>query len=498
MALLGSVVNGLAAFGVVLAITRGLGDADAAGAVFTTIAVFNIAFIVCSLGAEVAVVRAVARDDTNEAAIVRAALAPVVAMSCSVAGAMLIWRSEIGNAVAGSVGSVVADGLLVAAPFIPAASITSVLMATTRGRGSMMPTTLVERISRPGMQLVFLGAAGILGAGPRSTVAVWALSFGIAVVPAALWFRSGRPGSDDRPSAGAASSYWRFALPQAMTTVFQVVLRWADVILVAALADASTAAIYTAASRLLLAGNFLNLAVVQAISPMISNALARGERGEAEDLLRTGTAWLVLVAWPGYLLLIVFGDRFLGIFGDGYDTGGAALAILATAMLVASAVGPIEAVLLMGGGSKASLADNATAVGLNLSLNVLLVPAMGIEGAAVAWAVGLLTTNLAPLAQVRQRLDIDPFSRGLLRAAGTAVVVVFLPAVLVRWLVDPDLGVVLVIAAILAGAYLVVIGRSKEHLALDALGAAVKRRPAQRPSSTSPVAAKAGSPASRR
>jgi len=484
VALLGSVVNGVAAFGVVLAVTRGLNDTASSGTVFLAMAVFNIAYIVCTLGADVAVVRAVARNDSPEAPIVRAALAPTIVLSLVVAVAVVLWRGAIASRLGDSATeAALSQSLLAIAPFIPAASITTVLIATTRGRGTMTPTAIVERISRPGAQLLLLAFAGLAGFGIANTTLAWAVTFGLGLIPAMMWFFKGAPApaadrvaDDPGASRSITSCYWHFAAPQALTTVLQVVLRWADILLIAALADPSTAAIYTAASRLLLAGNFLNLAIVQAISPMVSSALARDARHEAQDLLRVGTSWLVTAVWPGYLLLIAFGTGFLSLFGAGYEDGGAALAILAGAMLIASAVGPIEAVLLMSGGARLSLADNSVAVGLNIALNIALVPSMGLEGAAIAWAVALLVTNLTPLIQVRRRLGITPFGSGHRPAIAASLTMVALPALAVRFVLDPGFAGVIVACTAIVGGYCLVLARYRSQLHLDELTSALRRQ----------------------
>lgn len=524
VALVGSVVNGVAALGVVLAVTRGLGDADAAGTVFTAIAVFNIAYLVSSLGADVAVVRAVAGGG-DERAVIRTALFPTLVLSIAVAAVLVAARHRLDGAIDGSGG--LAGALLVLAPLVPAAAATTVFMAATRGRGTMVPTAVVERITRPGVQLAALGAAGLVGAGVTGTVAAWSVGFGLVAAPAIAWtLRTGQHplvgaaahgaaghGTATSTAAGHARGvggvadhivpagvtipgYWSFALPQAAATVFQVALRWADVVLVAALADPAGAAVYTAASRLLLAGNFVNLAVVQAVSPMIRRALARGDRDGAEDLLRTGAAWLVCAVWPGYFLLIAFGHRVLGVFGDGYDEGWAPLAVLCAAMLVASAVGPIEAVLSMSGGSRLALADNAAAVVVNVTLNVLLIPRLGIEGAALAWAAGLLTTNLAPLVQVRRRLGIDPFGPGLRRVATIAACAVLAPGVAFRLLVDPGLASVVAISVVAVVVYGLVLSHAGSDLHIDELRAAVRPGRRQRVATTDAGAPNSGSLAS--
>ena len=81
-------------------------------------------------------------------------------------------------------------------------------------------------------------------------------------------------------------------------------------------------------------------------------------------------------------------------------------------MLVATAVGTVDMVLLMGGKSSWNLFNTVVALSSNIVLNLLLIPRYGGTGAAIAWSSSIIFTNLLPLGQVWKFLGMHPFGRG--------------------------------------------------------------------------------------
>jgi O-antigen/teichoic acid export membrane protein len=87
-------------------------------------------------------------------------------------------------------------------------------------------------------------------------------------------------------------------------------------------------------------------------------------------------------------------------------------------MLVNLATGNVTTVLLMGGKSSWNLYNAAASLGLNVTLNLILTPEMGITGAAIAWTASLVFINVAPLVQVGLFLDLrPPFGAGFVVVA---------------------------------------------------------------------------------
>ena len=136
---------------------------------------------------------------------------------------------------------------------------------------------------------------------------------------------------------------------------------------------------------------------------------------------RATTAWLVVLTWPLYLLAVIYGPEILSIFGHSYRAGDMVMVILGLTMLVATACGQVDMVLITTGRSSWSLANGLMAVFVNVGLDLLLIPRYGITGAAIGWSAAIIITNLIPLAQLAASKRLNPFGRGTFIAIGLAV-----------------------------------------------------------------------------
>ena len=88
------------------------------------------------------------------------------------------------------------------------------------------------------------------------------------------------------------------------------------------------------------------------------------------------------------------------------------MVILGLTMLLATGCGQVDMVLVTTGRSSWSLLNGLLAVGVNVGLDVLLIPRYGITGAAIGWSAAIALTNLMPLAQVAATVRLHPFGRG--------------------------------------------------------------------------------------
>jgi O-antigen/teichoic acid export membrane protein len=103
-----------------------------------------------------------------------------------------------------------------------------------------------------------------------------------------------------------------------------------------------------------------------------------------------------MLTTPAFLVLIVSPNSLIAIFGDQYQAIEIAplISILAVGLYIDAVVGPNGEALLGFGRSRVVLYYNLIAVGLNLTLNILLIPYMEILGAAIASMIGYTLMNL--------------------------------------------------------------------------------------------------------
>jgi O-antigen/teichoic acid export membrane protein len=513
--LAGAAFSGVAAVALTVVVTRSFSK-PLAGAFFTAISLFLIAETAATLGGYVGLVNFIAGlrslgQESRVSAILRAAIVPVAVVSVSMAAAIVLAAGPLTRAVilGGQLGHADADQaaaiaalrwLAVALPF---AAMLDTLLGATRGYRDMRPTVVLDRLGRSGLQLLGVLVAAVMGA--TSLLApLWALPYLPAAVLAWLWLRRIRPrwglhrmgapaarGNRQRPAAAAmtrrpvpaawsglaskqlarpdARGFWRFTAPRAVAALAQITIQRLDIVLVAILRGPAEAAIYTAATRFLVAGQFINAAISMAAQPRFAELFTIGKRREVNSVYQATTAWLMLLTWPLYLLAIIFGPEVLTVFGHSYRAGASVMAILGAAMLLATACGQVDMVLIASGRSSWSLMNGLFAVAANVGLDLVLIPRYGIAGAAIGWAVAIALTNVVPLIQLAAVSRVHPFGRSTLAAVLLPVVCMTAVPLAVRAVAGP--GAAAAVAGIVIGSALLVAGswRFRETLHLSEL-----------------------------
>lgn len=405
VSLAGAAVAGLAGFGVTWIVARALGQRDAGG-LFAATAAFTLAGTVAKLGTPTGLVYFIARlRGTGGAGLrdcVRTALRPV--LGAALLTALALWFA--------------APGFRSLAVLLPVAVLSDTLLAATRGWRAMRPTVLLDRLLRPGLQLLVLGALLLLGV---HATGAYALGWVLPYVPTALLAGYAlRRLLGDEAEAGAVQGFWRFTAPRAVASVAQLALQRVDILLVAALAGLRAAAMYAVAGRFMALGQLANQSILLSVQPRLAELLGAGDRAGANALYQTATGWLVLVAWPMYLGTAVFASVYLGLFGAAYRGAVPVVVVLALAMLVATGCGMVDTVLAMAGRTSWNLANVLLALAVNVCVDLVLIPRIGALGAAVGLAASVLTNNLVPLGQVGLALGLHPFGRAMFVAAGLA------------------------------------------------------------------------------
>jgi O-antigen/teichoic acid export membrane protein len=391
--------------GLALLAARGV-SAEAAGAFFATTSVFLIVARVCDLGSSTGLVYHLSRaralgQETVIGRYLAIGIVPIVLLA-TVAGAVLFVLAPLVGALIGDDPGETAGYVRAVAVFVPVAVLSDACISATRGMGSMRATALVEQVLRPLLQTALAVIAIAVGGGLALTVA-WAAPYVVSAALAWWWLsrlqqsalRRHREadGAVPRPSA---AGYWRLG--------------------------AEEAALYTAATRFVVLGQLFGTAISFAVAPALGVAIARGDRAGAGRLFRTATTWLVLLTWPIHLGVAVLSPLLLRVFGPGYEAGTPVVVILCLAMLCATGVGSVDTVLLMAGRTTWSLGNTVLALAANIAVDLLLIPRIGIAGAAVGWATAIVIANLLALAQVSRSPGLHPFDRAWVTAAGLAAV----------------------------------------------------------------------------
>lgn len=481
--LVGAAYSGAASFAVTALVTR-IASTDDAGIYFSTISVLLIAVGLAEVGVPVGFVYFLARyrglgEPRRFRSILLAGGLPMLALGGLLVAGGILFREPLGRLVFGGGVTDSAKVIALVSGTLIIAICADSALGGTRGLGVMRPTVVADKFVNPTVQLVALVLLAMLGR-TSGTDLVWTRVLGyLAIAAIALpWLlrllhRTGGAGllAKDRweplTKAGFAE-FWRFTIPRALGQLAQVGIQRVDIVLVGLWLGPTEAAVYAAATRFLVFGQLAGNAIGTSVQPRISALVARGEILPLQDLYRTSTAWVMFATWPFYLSFVVQAKWLMQVFGDEYVRGAQVLQLLSAAMLVATACGAVDAVLLMAGRSSWSMINAWVSLATNVSLNVWLIPRLGITGAAVAWMASILVSNLLPLVQVRFGVGVHPFGRITFYAAVVPVVLF----AIAPWIVD-YLGGQLVgaIATVFAGGvvYFCLLWRWRQVLGLTGL-----------------------------
>lgn len=167
--------------------------------------------------------------------------------------------------------------------------------------------------------------------------------------------------------------------------------------------------------------------VAPVFKPMIAEVSDddRALRGQFQSAAR----WLALLTLPPAITMAVAPQPYLRLlFTETYAGTGAGLAVtvLAVGYAIHAAVGP-EGIVIEGiGRTRLSMVNTATFLAVNAVVDVLLVPRLGIVGAAVGTAAALATAVLLGVSELYLLRRVHPLSWPLAKmlAAGGATVLI--------------------------------------------------------------------------
>lgn len=481
--LVGAVVAAAAGFGLTVIVTNGF-PTEVAGTLFSLTSAFLIVLGLATLGTETGLVRFMlplkSEGRLNAmSSTLRVALLPVFYVSLFIAVLLALFANDI-VAFLGLGAGDATGALRLLAIALPFAAASQILLAYTRAFGRMRPTVLIDKILRYSAQCAGVLLAASVGAGIFGVTGAWALPLVIAAICSLISARrlAGRiqpdgvgfdfwPRPDEREAVGR--EFWRYSWPRAVAKVSQIAIQRADIVIIAALIGVGPAAIYTAATRFVVLGQLGTNSIQQILAPRFALMIARDEEDVLTEVFHTSTAWGMAISWPLYGAIAAAAPLYLRIFGDNYQgpEGNAVVIIMAVAIALAVAAGPLDTLLLMAGGSAQSMANAVVALVVNIGLCFVLIPSLGIIGAAAAWGTAVVVRNLLTLVQVHRSLGVLPGGAAMWIVGASAVACFSAPLTLAGRGGSPSTGatVLLLLLGSVAYALILWIARRPLHLA---------------------------------
>lgn len=413
---IGAVVSGGAGFGFTWLLARASG-ASGAGIVLTVTTWFTILLTLAKAGMDTTLVREGGRIRAGETGVdpvplLRWTLWPVAAVSAAPGAVIALAADPIGKWILADSPVSLTPIVVTAGLLLPLAVYTMLQLAFLRGLGSIASYVLIEQVLKPGLRL--LGAAVLLFFGVRAAMAygyAWFLPVFVgATLTSLIANRARQSWGEGSGENGERARVWGYARPRAASQVVDIANVSFGTVTLGVLSTPAETGTFATALRVVMAGQLAFQAVRLLIAPSLAALLASARHRDAQEVFATGTSLIVVLAWPAFLICLVFPDLVLGLFGAGFEGASVTLQILSLSGLLLAVVGNQGSVVLMSGRSRSALWAVSCGLAANLVLTLSLVRAWGSNAAALGWTASVAVEGIY-LALVLHREGFRPLPR---------------------------------------------------------------------------------------
>ncbi len=198
------------------------------------------------------------------------------------------------------------------------------------------------------------------------------------------------------------------ALPIFATRLADLFVQYGNVFVLGVLGGPLAAAGFFVAERLSRLASVPRSVISSVVQPWLASAHAQDDRRGLQETVRHAghaTLWPTLVS---VVILLIAGSFLLSLFGSGYQSAYPVLTILLASHLLGAALGPAQQVLIMSGHQSLVMKVMTLAAGVHIIALLVLIPWLGMIGAAIANLVSTSVARTGCVYLVRTRLDLDP------------------------------------------------------------------------------------------
>jgi O-antigen/teichoic acid export membrane protein len=388
-------------------------DLDSFGTANTALALLSIFVIPAGLNHEMTAIRYVAltRDDLPLMRSLTILFVKRIAVASAVSCSLIAGLAGV-QLVLGNTKSATAIGMLLL--ILPPMALLLFGEGWLRGFGSLVRALINSGVIVPLITVALLvcdriflqdgatiGVVGALGARALATVA--------ALLSVTLFMRTKLGGSfTPRTGVGPELRAETRTTAYALTGIalLGVTTTQAGIVAVSLFEGPAEAGIFSAAVRITQATGIALVAVNFVLAPRIARLYEKGKGDQLQREISSAAGWSTSLMFLACLVLVPGASVVLGLFGSGFGGAAGALRILMVGQVVNALTGPVAVVLQMTGRESLAIRALAYSFVLEFVLFAVLIPLLGLTGAAIATAVCNAGQYLVMIIYVRRDMGI--------------------------------------------------------------------------------------------
>jgi O-antigen/teichoic acid export membrane protein len=211
------------------------------------------------------------------------------------------------------------------------------------------------------------------------------------------------------PKIYEPKTWFKISLPILMVEGFYLLLANTDILVLQQFRSPEDVAHYYAAAKTLTLIAFVHFAVSAAVAHRFSEYHVTEDHSRLEQILSDSIRWTFWASLAATVIILALGRPLLSLFGPLFVEGYYLMFILAAGLMARAAVGPVERLLNMLGEQKVCAMCYGSAFALNLILCIVLIPRIGVPGAAVSTSTALIFESVLLFWVTKRRLGYHVF-----------------------------------------------------------------------------------------
>ncbi len=302
----------------------------------------------------------------------------------------------------------------------------------------------ILNLSQHGLQVGLIVVAILLGYRLGGVITSFIIS-GILVIVISLFIIFRQTGFQ-LPRFSHVKSYLKWGIPLTPNAAILWIINVSDRYMVSYFLGVATAGVYSAAYSI---GHYASFALAPlgiVLYATVSKTYDEGNRDEAGNYLKYSLKYLMMIAIPAAFGLSILAKPLLRILTTPeFVTGSTVVPWVAFGAVLFCFYQICVYIIHLVGKTHITVRLLGISAGLNIGLNLLLIPRMGILGAAIATLIAYGVLGILTLMVTRRYLKFDlslPFMAKSIFSSGIMALCI--------WLINPE-SISMIIVSILAG-----------------------------------------------
>jgi len=182
-----------------------------------------------------------------------------------------------------------------------------------------------------------------------------------------------------------------------------------DIIMLGIFSTTAKVGVYSVAAKLASATSFSLIGINAIIAPKLSELHWSDNHADLKQVIRFAAKLMFMTSFPVLVVLLVWPEFFLGLFGDEFKTAKQVMILLCLGQFVNAASGSVGHFLNMTGRQQIFRNIVLCAALINVVLNYILIPRYEIVGAAIATMTSVMFWNIVSAVYIKIKYNVQTF-----------------------------------------------------------------------------------------